>query len=77
MANSTTFKKGQAPWNKGKKHPKINGNKHAFKGEKRCDEQFRYEARNLLDHIKVCSVCLCKKKIYKNGRNNLITHHKD
>lgn len=71
------FKKGYIPWNKGKIYTKMIGNKNAFKGDKRCDEQFRYEARKLMEDINKCSICGCLKVMHKNGRNNLVTHHID
>jgi len=73
MSNKETqFKKGNIPWNKGKKYPAMVGNKNAFKGDKRSDEQYRYEARNLLKHIKKCSVC---NKIKESKQ--LVAHHVD
>ena len=67
-----TFIKGGEPWNKGIKHTAIEGNQHAFKGDARCDEQFRYEARNKLKHIKDCSVCKEEKTSYQ-----MVVHHID
>ena len=77
MLSSTVFKKGRIPWNKGIKYTRMLGNKHNFQGENRSNRQFRWEAHNLLKHINKCSVCNCEKKTLKNGRHNLITHHKD
>jgi len=67
-----TFQKGGKPWNKGKEYPAMVGNKHGFKGDARCDSQFRYESRNLLKHIKECCVCLEEKTSYQ-----MVVHHKD
>lgn len=67
-----TFKKGGKPWNKGKKHLAVIGNQYAFKGDARCDAQFRYEARNKMKHIKECSVCGEVKTSYQ-----MVTHHID
>ena len=70
--NTGRFEKGQNPWNKGKKYPRMVGNKHAFIGDSRSDEQFRYESRNLIRHIKKCSICNKEK----NSRQ-MVAHHKD
>jgi hypothetical protein len=73
LSPKTEFKKGEAPWNKGIKYTRMVGNKHAFKGDKRCKEQYHYEARNILRYIKICSICgIKKKKSYQ-----MIVHHKN
>ena len=69
--NKTSFKNGHIPWNKGKKYPRMVGNKHAFKGDDRCKSQFHYEARSVLKHVRKCVVCR------KFKPRKMIVHHID
>lgn len=63
---------GVTPWNKDKKFPKMNGNKHAFKGEKRTRSAYHWEARKFLENIKKCFIC---KEIKKGFQ--MVVHHKN
>lgn len=65
--------KGNIPWNKGKKHPSVIGNKFAFKKGKIKRPTTHYRARNLMRNVDdSCFVCGRNEKGFQR-----IVHHRD
>lgn len=63
---------GNIPWNKGKKNPRIKGNKFAFLGEKAGKNAGNHRAQILFKEIKPCEKCGLKKESFQ-----MVRHHKN
>lgn len=65
-------KLGFKPWNKGKVHLAVHGNKYAFLGDRAKPNTLNRRARKILLHIKKCQICGKKKKSFQ-----MVVHHID